>query len=77
LIIFLSVFLLLGACAKSKEQIVDKCLLSANQTFATDLSLKAMFFQGCMVENGFSFNQICDKDKTVDMLSGICYTKYK
>ncbi len=64
-------------CSKSKQEIVDKCLLQANQTFPTDLSQKSMFFQGCMVDYKYAFNsKYCDKDKQVDMLSGICYVKY-
>ncbi len=71
-----SILLLIG-CSLSKQEIVDKCLLQANQTFPTDLSQKSMFFQGCMVDYKYAFNaKYCDKDKQVDMLSGICYVKY-
>ncbi len=74
--LFLTVLMLIG-CSKNKQDIVDKCLLQANQTFPTDLSQKSMFFQGCMVEYKYAFNaHNCDKDKQVDMLSGICYVKY-
>ena len=76
IILLLPMISLLG-CSKSKQEIVDKCLLQANQTFPTDLSQKSMFFQGCMVEYKYAFNAHgCDKDKQVDMLSGICYVKY-
>ena len=74
--LFFTVLMLIG-CSKNKQDIVDKCLLQANQTFPTDLSQKSMFFQGCMVEYKYAFNaHNCDKDKQVDMLSGICYVKY-
>lgn len=74
--LFFTVLIFIG-CSKSKQDIVDKCLLQANQTFPTDLSQKSMFFQGCMVEYKYAFNaHNCDKDKQVDMLSGICYVKY-
>ncbi|CAM8373553.1 hypothetical protein MCEWOLH11_00935 [Candidatus Methylopumilus universalis] len=67
----------LVGCGKNKQDIVDKCLLQANQTFPTDLSQKSMFFQGCMVEYKYAFNaHNCDKDKQVHMLSEICYVKY-
>ncbi len=75
-ILFFTVLMIIG-CSKNKQDIVDKCLLQANQTFPTDLSQKSMFFQGCMVEYKYAFNaHNCDKDKQVDMLSGICYVKY-
>ena len=75
-ILFCTVLMLIG-CSKNKQDIVDKCLLQANQTFPADLSQKSMFFQGCMVEYKYAFNAHgCDKDKQVDMLSGICYVKY-
>ncbi len=75
-ILFSTVLMIIG-CSKNKQDIVDKCLLQANQTFPTDLSQKSMFFQGCMVEYKYAFNaHNCDKDKQVDMLSGICYVKY-
>jgi len=77
LIILLLPIIFLVGCSKSKQEIVDKCLLQEKQTFPTDLSQKSMFFQGCMVEYKYAFNaHNCDKDKQVDMLSGICYVKY-
>ncbi len=77
LILLILPFGLLIGCSKTKQEIVDKCLLQANQTFPTDLTQKSMFFQGCMVEYRYAFNaHSCDKDKQVDMLSGICYVKY-
>ncbi|WP_422681559.1 hypothetical protein [Candidatus Methylopumilus universalis] len=77
LILLLSPMIFLVGCGKNKQDIVDKCLLQANQTFPTDLSQKSMFFQGCMVEYKYAFNaHNCDKDKQVHMLSEICYVKY-
>ena len=77
LILLLSPMIFLVGCGKNKQDIVDKCLLQANQTFPNDLSQKSMFFQGCMVEYKYAFNaHNCDKDKQVHMLSGICYVKY-
>jgi len=74
--LFFTVLMFIG-CSKNKQDIVDKCLLQANQTFPSDLSQKSMFFQGCMVEYKYSFNaHNCDMNKQVDMLSGICYVKY-
>ena len=71
-----SILLLIG-CSLSKQEIVDKCLLQANQAFPNDMTQKSMLFQGCMVEYKYAFNaHSCDKDKQVDMLSGICYVKY-
>ena len=76
LLLLMPMIVLIG-CSLSKQEVVDKCLLQANQTFPTDLSQKSMFFQGCMVEYKYAFNaHHCDKDKQVDMLSGICYVKY-
>ena len=77
LIILLLPMIFLVGCSKSKQEIVDKCLLQANQTFPTDTTQKSMFFQGCMVKYKYAFNaHNCDKDKQVHMLSGICYVKY-
>ena len=76
ILLILPLGLLIG-CSKTKQEIVDKCLLQANQTFPTDLTQKSMFFQGCMVEYRYAFNaHSCDKDKQVDMLSGVCYVRY-
>jgi hypothetical protein len=76
ILVLLPMTILIG-CSKSKEEIVDKCLLQANQTFPTDMTQKSMFFQGCMVEYKYAFNvRNCDKDKQVDMLSGVCYVKH-
>jgi hypothetical protein len=69
-----SLFLLLVACSKSKEQIIDRCLSQANQTFPNDLILKGSHFQGCMLESKYHFNaRFCDVNKSDDVLSGICY----
>ena len=77
LILLLSPMIFLVGCGKNKQDIVDKCLLQANQTFPTDLSQKSMFFQGCMVEYKYAFNaHNFDKYKQVHMLSEICYVKY-
>ena len=77
LILLLMPMIVLIGCSSSKQEVVDKCFLQANQTFPTDLPQKSMFFQGCMVEYKYAFNaHSCDKDKQVDMLSGICYVKY-
>ena len=76
IVLVFSILLLIG-CSLSKQEVVDKCLLQANQTFPNDLSQKSMFFQGCMVKYKYAFNaHNCDKDKQVHMLSEICYVKY-
>ncbi len=77
LILLLVPMIILIGCSKSKEEIVDKCLLQANQKFPTDMTQNSMFFQSCMVKYKYAFNpHNCDKDKQVHMLSGICYVKY-
>jgi hypothetical protein len=69
--------IVLIGCSLSKQEIVDKCLLQANQTFPTDMTQNSMFFQGCMVRYKYAFNaHNCDKDKQDHMLSEICYVKY-
>ncbi len=73
-IIFLSVSILLVACSKPKEEIVDKCLTSSNQTFSDDLESKSVFFENCMKENKYRY--ICGYDKEYEFrekLSAICY----
>ena len=77
LILLLIPMMVLIGCSLSKQEIVDKCLLQANQTFPTDMTQKSMLFQGCMVKYKYAFNaHNCDKDKQVHMLSEICYVKY-
>ncbi len=77
LILLLVPMIILIGCSKSKQEIVDKCLLQANQTFPTDMTQKSMLFQSCMVKYKYAFNaHNCDKDKQVHMLSEICYVKY-
>ena len=76
ILLLVSMIILIG-CSKSKQEIVDKCLLQANQTYPTDMTQKSMFFQGCMVKYKYAFNaHNCDKDKKDHALSGICYVKY-
>ena len=76
IVLVFSILLLIG-CSLSKQEVVDKCLLQANQTFPNDLSQKSMFFQGCMVKYKYAFNaHNCDKDKQDHVLSEICYVKY-
>ena len=77
LILLLITMMVLIGCSLSKQEIVDKCLLQANQKFPTDMTQNSMFFQGCMVKYKYAFNaHNCDKDKQVHMLSEICYVKY-
>ena len=77
LIILLLPIIFLAGCSKSKQEILDKCLLQANQTFPTDLSQKSKFFQKCMTENKFAFNpHSCDLENQVHLSSEICYVKY-
>ena len=77
LVLLLLPMIILIGCSKSKQEILDKCLLQANQTFPTDMIQKSMFFQGCMAEYKYAFNaHNCDKDKQDHMLSEICYIKF-
>ena len=77
LILLLVPMIILIGCSKSKQEIVDKCLLQANQTFPTDMTQKSMLFQGCMVKYKYAFNaHNCDKDNKEHLLSEICYVKY-
>ena len=76
ILLLVSMIILIG-CSKSKQEIVDKCLLQANQAFPNDMTQKSMLFQGCMIKYKYAFNaHNCDKDKQVHMLSEICYVKY-
>ena len=77
LILLLMPMIVLIGCSLSKQEVVDKCLLQANQKFPTDRTQNSMFFQGCMVKYKYAFNaHNCDKDKQVHMLSEVCYVKY-
>lgn len=68
---------LLTGCSKSKQEIVDKCLLQANKTFPTDLSQKSKLFQSCMAGYRYAFNpHNCDQNNQEHLLSEICYVKY-
>lgn len=76
ILLLLPLGLLIG-CSKSKQDIVDKCLLQANQKFPNDLPQKSKLFQGCMAENRYAFNpHSCDQSNKANLLSEICYVKY-
>lgn len=77
LILLLLPMIFLIGCSKSKQGIVDKCSLQANQTFPNDLSKKSKFFQSCMAKYRFAFNaHSCDQDNKEHLLSEICYVEY-
>ncbi len=77
LILLLVPMIILIGCSKSKQEIIDKCLLQANQTSPSDMTQKSMFFQGCMGKYNYAFNaHNCDKDKQDHAFSEICYVKY-
>ena len=77
LIILLLPMISLIGCNKSKQEIVDKCILQANQKFPTDLLQKSKFFQVCMAKDRYAFNaHNCDQNNQEHLLSEICYVKY-
>lgn len=77
LIIQLLPLIFLEGCSKSSQEVIDKCLAQANQTFPNDLSQKSKLFQSCMAKDRYAFNpHSCDQDKQVNLLSEICYVKY-
>lgn len=68
---------ILSGCTKSKQEILDKCLLQANQKFPSDTAQKSKFFQSCMGKNKYAFNaHNCDQNNPEHLLSEICYVKY-
>ncbi len=76
-IVLVFLILLLIGCSLSKQEIVDKCLLQANQTFPNELSQKSKFFQVCMAKDRYAFNaHNCDQNNQEHLLSEICYVKY-
>ena len=77
LIILLLPILFLVGCSKSKQEILDKCLLQANQKFPTDLLQSSKVFQGCMAKYRYAFNaHNCDQNNQEQIFSEICYVKY-
>ena len=77
LILLLLSFGLLMGCSKSKQEIVDKCLQQASQTFPNELLKKSKIFQGCMAKGRYAFNaHNCDQNNQEHILSEICYVKY-
>ena len=77
LILLLVHMIILIGCSKSKQEILDKCLLQANQTFPSDMKQKSMLFQGCMVKYKYAFNaHNCDQDNQIHLMSESCYVKY-
>jgi len=77
LILLLMPMIILIGCNKSKQEILDKCLIQANEKFPKDMTQKSMLFQGCMGKYKYAFNaHNCDKDKQEHVLSEICYVKY-
>ena len=76
IVLFFSILLLIG-CSLSKQEIVDKCLLQANQKFPTDLLQSSKFFQGCMAKYRYAFNaHNCEQNNQEHIFSEICYVKY-
>jgi hypothetical protein len=77
ILILFSIFLLLVACGKNKEQIVDKCLLQANQTFPDAMKWKIDHFENCMLGNHYLFRDsaLCNHEDPIYALSSICYSK--
>ena len=76
IVLVFSILLLIG-CSLSKQEIVDKCLLQANQKFPTDLLQKSKLFQGCMAKDRYAFNaHNCDQNNQEQIFSEICYVKY-
>ena len=77
LILLLVSITILSGCTKSKQEILDKCLLQANQKFSSDTAQKSKFFQSCMGKNKYAFNaHNCDQNNPEHLLSEICYVKY-
>jgi hypothetical protein len=79
---FLLLILIIG-CAKTKEQVAEKCLSQANATFPTEgaLNLKMEFFNSCMAENQYYYTEGKDgcgeySEAYVEKLSSRCY-EYK
>ncbi len=69
--------IILIGCSKSKQEIIDKCLLQANHTFPNDMTQKSRLFQGCMGKYKYAFNaHNCNQDNQIHLLSEICYVKY-
>ena len=72
-------FLLISivACSKTKEQIADKCLQQANQTFGNHWVPREEFFNNCMAENKHYWNdkQCPDYESSspAERLSSRCY----
>lgn len=72
---FLLLLLIMG-CAKTKEQVAEKCLSQANQTFAQDWFNRTIFFQNCMAENHYFWSEECgDYNDSAggEKLSSHCY----
>ena len=67
----------LVGCSKSKQDILDKCLLQASQKFPTDSLQSSKFFQVCMAKYRYAFNaHNCDPNNQEHIFSEICYVKY-
>ena len=77
LILLLVPMIILIGCSKSKQEVLDKCFLQANQRFPSDTEQKSRFFQGCMGKYKYAFNaHNCNQDNQIHLLSEICYVKY-
>ena len=77
LILLLMLMIILIGCSKSKQELLDKCLVQANQTYPNDLSQKSKLFQSCMAKDRYAFNpHSCDQGDQIQLLSDICYVKY-
>jgi hypothetical protein len=69
LYILLSVVLI--SCGKNKEEVFDKCLKQANETYGENLKLKGDFVTACMIENNFKWD--CFERSSEKGLLPICY----
>jgi len=75
-ILLLPMIILIG-CSESKQDILDKCILQANQKFPSDLLQSSKFSQGCMAKYRYAFNaHNCYQNNQEHIFSEICYVKY-
>jgi hypothetical protein len=73
--LFLFLSILIIGCGKSKQDVFDKCLTQANETWSKEKVFnKELQVRGCMAEYGYKFiNSHTDEICPALFLSSNCY----
>lgn len=72
LIICLPIFI--ASCSPTKQEVLDKCITQANETFSKDAGLeKTVFVGACVKSHGYTLTSACRSDAPVAKFAANCY----